>query len=103
MEITSNALLDVLEQLKQSIDEADWMKAGLLDEQIKSNLEQAIHHAQDDTEKQALVGLLNHVQIVYTLLLENTEEAKKRISLELKKITLDKKASDLYQKASRYQ
>ena len=102
MTIKTNSLLDTLDQLKESIDRADWLQAGQLDAQIKSNLEQAIGVAEDNDEKQALIGMLSHVQAVYQLLLENTEEAKKQISLELKKITRDKKASDLYHKAAKY-
>lgn len=102
MSIKTNSLLDALDMLKEAIDQADWLSAGHLDEQIKSNLELAIEKAKDEAEKQALIGLLGHVQVVYQLLLENTEEARRQISLELKKITKDKKASDLYHKAARY-
>ena len=102
MTIKADSLLESLDQLKESIDQADWLRAGHLDEQIKSNLELAIDRAKDSDEKQSLIGLLTQVQSVYQLLLENTEEAKRQIRLELKKITLDKKASDLYHKAAKY-
>lgn len=102
MTIKTSSLLDTLDQLKDSIERADWLQAGRLDEQIKSNLELAIDTAKDQGEREALIGMLTHVQAVYQLLLENTEEAKKQISLELKKITLDKKASDLYRNATKY-
>lgn len=103
MTINTNSLLESLDQLKESIEKADWLRAGHLDEQIKSNLELAIDHAKNHDEKQSLIGMLSHVQSVYELLLEDTEEAKKQISLELQKITRDKKASDLYNKAAKFQ
>jgi len=102
MNIKTNSLLDALDKLKQAIDQADWLSAGYLDEQIKSNLELAIEKTGNDAERQALIGLLSHVQVVYQLLLENTEDARRQIALELKKITQDKKASDLYHKAAGY-
>ena len=98
----TDSLLDALDKLKAAIDQADWLSAGHLDEQIKSNLELAIEQAKDEAEKQSLIGLLSHIQTVYQLLLENSEEARRLISLELKKITRDKKASALYHKAAHY-
>ncbi len=102
MEDFANTLLGTLEQLQHAIDNADWLAASKLDEQIKQTLSDIIQETNVKEDKEWLMGLLMQVQSVYNLLQENTEEARKQISIELKKLTQDKKVSDFYQKASTY-
>ncbi len=104
MEDFANTLLGTLEQLQHAIDNADWLAASKLDEQIKQTLSDIIQetNVKEDKDKEWLMSLLVQVQSVYNLLQENTEEARKQISIELKKLTQDKRVSDFYQKASTY-
>lgn len=94
-------LLFMLDQLKQAIEQSDWLAASELDARIKADLEQAIGNAHDQQDKQVLQALLLQVRQVYQLLVENSEAARKQISLELRRLSQDKKASDSYTKASR--
>lgn len=102
MESDNQALLGVLSQLKIAIEQQDWTAAENLDSSIKESISRAVLKAKNDEEKQSLRDLLKSVQSLYALLISNTEESRRKISVELKKITSDKKVANFYLKSSQY-
>tara|TARA_R110001592_G_scaffold138511_6_gene357809 strand:- start:23936 stop:24247 length:312 start_codon:yes stop_codon:yes gene_type:complete len=103
MESDNQTLLDVLAQLKIAIEKMDWSTAEQIDQRIKANIESAVLHAKTDEDKNSLIALLKSIQSLYTLLISNTAESQSKISVELKKITSDKKAANFYLTSSKYQ
>ncbi|MFT6028543.1 MAG: hypothetical protein ACI8O8_000267 [Oleiphilaceae bacterium] len=102
MESENQTLLDVLTQLKNAIDQQDWTTADKLDICIKENVGSAVLKAKSEEDKRSLTDLLKSVQSLYGLLISNTEESRRKISVELKKITSDKKVANFYLKSSQY-
>jgi hypothetical protein len=98
----NQTLLDILGQLKSAIEKEEWELAKKLDEFIKANIKDAVENAKSDTEKNDLQVLLAKIQSVYKNLITNTEESKVKLSLELKKITSDRKVANFYLKSSLY-
>jgi hypothetical protein len=102
MESENQTLLDVLTQLKNAIEQQDWTTAEKLDICIKESIGSAVLNAKSDEAKRSLTNLLKSVQSLYGLFISNTEESRRKISVELKKITSDKKAANFYLKSSQY-
>ena len=95
-------LLDVLSQLKKAIECEDLVAVSELNNVIKSGVERAVQDATSESEKNSVKALLNQIQVLYQLLISNTEESRSKISLELKKISSDKRAANFYLKSSQY-
>ncbi len=95
-------LLDVLSELKRAIECEDLEAVNKLNNLIKSGIEKAVQDATSESEKDSVKALLNQIQALYQLLISNTEESRSKISLELKKISNDKRAANFYLKSSQY-
>jgi len=98
----NQSFLEVVDQLKLSIENEEWDGAKEIDEHIKANLEQAVLSAENDSDKKELIDLLTKIQSLYKFLIANTEESRAKLSVELKKITGDRKVSNFYLKSSLY-
>lgn len=99
---SNQSLLEVVDQLKLSIENEEWDKAKKIDMDIKTNLEQAVLNAEKDSDKKELIDLLTKIQSLYKLLIANTEESRAKFSFELKKISGDRKVANFYLKSSLY-
>ena len=95
-------ILAVVGQLKNAIENEKWDEAKTIDKNIKTNIERAILNAENDIEKNELIGLLTKIQSLYKLLIANTEESRATFSAELKRITGDRKVANFYLKSSLY-
>tara|TARA_R110001592_G_scaffold38315_2_gene126488 strand:- start:30481 stop:30828 length:348 start_codon:yes stop_codon:yes gene_type:complete len=102
MESENQTLLEALNQLKTAIEQQDWETAEKLDAGIKEGIASAVLNAKSDEDKHSLTDLLKRVQSLYGLLISNTEESRRKISVELKKITNDKKVANFYLKSAQY-
>lgn len=99
---SNQSLLEFVDQLKLSIENEEWDKAKKIDKYIKANLERAVLNAENDSDKKELIALLTKIQSLYKLLIANTEESRAKFSVELKKITGDRKVANFYLKSSLY-
>lgn len=102
MKCEGESLISVVGRLKDAIDKAEWEEAKRIDEHIKDDIKQAVLRAENDSDKADLIQLLTKVQSLYQFLIANTEESRAKLSLELKKITSDRKVADFYLKSSLY-
>lgn len=99
---SNQSLLEVVGQLKVSIENEEWDEAKRIDKHIKTNIEHAVLNADNDSDKKELIDLLTKIQSLYKLLIANTEESRAKLSVELKKITGDRKVANFYLKSSLY-
>ena len=89
-------------QLKNAIEKEDWDDAKKIDKHIKANIEHAVLNADNDSDKKELIDLLTKIQSLYKHIINDTEESRAKLSVELKKITGDRKVANFYLKSSLY-
>jgi hypothetical protein len=93
---------ELVEQLRQASDQRDWEQLAVVDAKIKAVLSQAISAAKSETDRVKLSEYLSRFQRVYRLILKDSVKYRDEISTELKKVTKDNKAANLYLDSSRY-
>tara|TARA_R110000850_G_scaffold32798_3_gene90159 strand:+ start:68 stop:391 length:324 start_codon:yes stop_codon:yes gene_type:complete len=98
----NQSLLAVVGQLKNAIEKEDWDDAKKIDKHIKANIEHAVLNADNDSDKKELIDLLTKIQSLYKYIINDTEESRAKLSVELKKITGDRKVANFYLKSSLY-
>tara|TARA_R110002072_G_scaffold154_1_gene987 strand:+ start:43904 stop:44227 length:324 start_codon:yes stop_codon:yes gene_type:complete len=96
------SLIDVLSQLRHAVEQQDWESAGVLDRAIKKGIKEAVSNAGEGSDKSELIGMLKKIQGLYDQLIADSEQARLKLSDELKKVSRDNKAANFYLKSSHY-
>lgn len=89
-------------QLKDANDRHDWSILEELDARIRSELESAIANIKSEQDRLQVISFLSSYEKIYGLILRDSLKYRDEISQELKKVTRENKAANLYLDSSAY-
>lgn len=89
-------------QLKDANERHDWTLLEDLDKRIRSELEQAVANISSEQERLQVISFLTSYEKVYGLILRDSLKYRDEISEELKKVTRENKAANMYLDSSSY-
>ncbi len=87
-------------ELKQAFESRDWDRLAQLDDQLRLELENAVKSVVDNDP--VFVSLLKRYQRIYELMIRGAEKHRDEIISELKKVTKENKAANVYLQSSAY-
>ena len=96
------SLQETLSQLENAIEQQDWKRAEALDQSIKLHVEGLVSQADSEGDNAKVIDILTKIQALYGQLIAGSEQARLKLSVELKKVSNDNKAANFYLKSSQY-
>jgi len=100
--VLSESISSSIKALKLACDEQNWDQLKSIDEQIVVAVKVAIEGAQSEKEKQQLMSYLKSIHRIYQLVIDDAVKYRNEISSELRKLTQDNRAANVYLESSRH-
>ena len=99
---TANIYLSFEETFKIKIPDGDLDQLKSIDENIVTAVKVALDEAQSEKEKQKLMSYLKSMHRIYQLVIDDAVKYRDEISSELRKLTQDNRAVNVYLDSSRH-
>jgi hypothetical protein len=95
-DFVNETLVELIQNLQQACASKDWEQLGILDEQIKKNLQEIISSAKKTQDKEKLALDIKSIQNIYELVIDGSKKHQLEIAAELKKLTRESNAANSY-------
>jgi len=100
--VLKESISSSIKALKLACDQQDWDQLKCIDEEIVAAVKAAIEVAQSEHEKQQLMSYLKSIHRIYQLVIDDAVKYRDDISSELRKLTQDNRAANVYLDSSRH-